>query len=228
MDIHNLSNPQSWAKCNLFSFYLLLKFFYITNHDTFLLWIYILQNWFQHPNHKRNPFQVWILFLLEAPPNTQAFYNLNHVINWTATFRHDSDLVAPYEKYFKLPESSSIEEEGENNHFKSRPSVSFQSFLECMTKKYNRWRKKCFLFTQDFHLHSFPIFYILSQSSSLPNQMEENDELSFIPESTTNNETIDDQRNKVAWFVSNCGAKNSRLEYARELAKYIQVDIFGS
>lgn len=97
----------------------------------------MLQNWFQHPNHERSPFQVWILFLLEAPPNTQAFYNLNHVINWTATFRHDSDLVAPYEKYFKLPESSSIEEEGESNHFKSRPSVSFQSFLECMTKKIN-------------------------------------------------------------------------------------------
>lgn len=47
------------------------------------------------------------------------------------------------------------------------------------------------------------------------------------------NETVDrvdkeDNRNRVAWFVSNCGAKNSRLEYARELAKYIDVDIYGS
>lgn len=32
---------------------------------------------------------------------------------------------------------------------------------------------------------------------------------------------------KVAWFVSNCGAKNNRLEYAEELSKYITVDIYG-
>ena len=31
----------------------------------------------------------------------------------------------------------------------------------------------------------------------------------------------------VAWFVSNCYARNNRLEYAKELQKYIQVDIYG-
>lgn len=30
---------------------------------------------------------------------------------------------------------------------------------------------------------------------------------------------------KVAWFVSNCGARNNRLGYARELAKYIDVSL---
>lgn len=33
---------------------------------------------------------------------------------------------------------------------------------------------------------------------------------------------------KVAWFVSNCGARNNRLQYAQELSKHIQVDIYGS
>ena len=33
---------------------------------------------------------------------------------------------------------------------------------------------------------------------------------------------------KVAWFVSNCEAKNGRLDYARQLGKYIQVDIYGA
>ena len=33
---------------------------------------------------------------------------------------------------------------------------------------------------------------------------------------------------KVAWFVSNCGAKNNRLEYAHALQKYIDVDIYGT
>lgn len=30
---------------------------------------------------------------------------------------------------------------------------------------------------------------------------------------------------KVAWFVSNCGARNGRLQYAHELGKHIQVKI---
>ena len=32
----------------------------------------------------------------------------------------------------------------------------------------------------------------------------------------------------VAWFVSNCGARNGRLNYAKELSKYIEVDIYGA
>ncbi|KAL4717377.1 hypothetical protein ACJJTC_017264 [Scirpophaga incertulas] len=33
---------------------------------------------------------------------------------------------------------------------------------------------------------------------------------------------------KVAWFVSNCHARNRRLQYARQLAKFISVDIYGA
>lgn len=33
---------------------------------------------------------------------------------------------------------------------------------------------------------------------------------------------------KVAWFVSNCSARNNRLQFAHELSKYIQVDIYGA
>merc|ERR1711979_34656 len=32
---------------------------------------------------------------------------------------------------------------------------------------------------------------------------------------------------KVAWLVSNCNAKNKRLEYAHKLSQYIPVDIIG-
>ena len=31
----------------------------------------------------------------------------------------------------------------------------------------------------------------------------------------------------IAWFVSNCRARNNRLEYVKKLQKYIQVDIYG-
>lgn len=40
-------------------------------------------------------------------------------------------------------------------------------------------------------------------------------------------ELIGNKNRQVAWFVSNCHAANNRLEYAKELAKYINVDIYG-
>lgn len=35
------------------------------------------------------------------------------------------------------------------------------------------------------------------------------------------------QNATIVWFVSNCHAKNKRLEYVQELAKHIKVDIYG-
>ncbi|KAK2143839.1 hypothetical protein LSH36_808g00028 [Paralvinella palmiformis] len=43
--------------------------------------------------------QIWILYLLEAPLHTQRLHDLNGLINWTATYRRDSTLVTPYEKF---------------------------------------------------------------------------------------------------------------------------------
>lgn len=113
------------------------------------------QDRFQWPNQRRHPNQIWILFLLECPPHTQSFRNIRHAINWTATYRSDSDIVAPYAKYISLPTTSH--------------ELQFRSNFS-------------------------------------------SDKL---------------RGNKVAWFVSNCGARNMRLEYARELGKYMDVDIFG-
>lgn len=32
----------------------------------------------------------------------------------------------------------------------------------------------------------------------------------------------------AAWFVSNCYARNGRQNYAQELKKHLQVDVYGS
>lgn len=49
---------------------------------------------------RQNLNQIWIAFLLESPYNTQLFRPVDsNIFNWTATYRHDSDIVAPYEKY---------------------------------------------------------------------------------------------------------------------------------
>ncbi|XP_018336546.1 glycoprotein 3-alpha-L-fucosyltransferase A [Agrilus planipennis] len=98
--------------------------------------------------------QVWILYLLECPYHTSNFARLQGVINWTATYRMDSDIVAPYEKW---------------------------------------------------------IYY------------DDN-----VKEKSQHKDYAANKTKKVAWFVSNCGAKNHRLAYATELSKYIQVDIYGA
>ncbi|XP_031834464.1 glycoprotein 3-alpha-L-fucosyltransferase A isoform X1 [Nomia melanderi] len=46
---------------------------------------------------RRSPKQVWMLYFLECPYHTQSVKNA--VINWTATYRRDSDIVAPYERW---------------------------------------------------------------------------------------------------------------------------------
>jgi len=49
-------------------------------------------------------FQVWILYFLECPYHTQHV-KFNDVFNWTATYRRDSDIVAPYERWAYYDES---------------------------------------------------------------------------------------------------------------------------
>ncbi|KAL5013396.1 hypothetical protein ScPMuIL_007666 [Solemya velum] len=50
--------------------------------------------------------QIWILFTLESPYHTPDWGAFNDLINWTATYRHDSVLVGPYNKFvpFDQPE----------------------------------------------------------------------------------------------------------------------------
>ncbi|KAH3804094.1 hypothetical protein DPMN_132375 [Dreissena polymorpha] len=47
----------------------------------------------------RHPDQVWIMFGLESPEASPMYTNLNDVINWTATYRFDSTMVTPYDKF---------------------------------------------------------------------------------------------------------------------------------
>ncbi|XP_065575058.1 glycoprotein 3-alpha-L-fucosyltransferase A-like [Artemia franciscana] len=107
---------------------------------------------FIFPKHKKPLNQVWIMYMLESPLNTPRVKYQN-VINWTATYRMDSDVMAPYESWQYY-----------NPEIKSLPQTV--NFAANKTKK-------------------------------------------------------------VAWFVSNCAAKNNRLEYAKELQKHFEVDIYG-
>ncbi|WAR27717.1 FUCTA-like protein [Mya arenaria] len=47
----------------------------------------------------RHSDQVWIMFALESPEASPSYEGLNDVINWTATYRYDSTMVTPYDKF---------------------------------------------------------------------------------------------------------------------------------
>ncbi|XP_050403914.1 glycoprotein 3-alpha-L-fucosyltransferase A [Patella vulgata] len=47
----------------------------------------------------RKPEIVWLFFCLESPRATTTFHLLENLVNWTATYRSDSTIVAPYEKW---------------------------------------------------------------------------------------------------------------------------------
>ncbi|XP_030030200.2 glycoprotein 3-alpha-L-fucosyltransferase A [Manduca sexta] len=106
-------------------------------------------------NVKRPINQIWILYYLECPYHTASLRPSSlDVFNWTSTYRRDSDIVAPYE----------------------------------------RW-----------------VYHD-----------------SLITERDLDRNYAANKTKKVAWFVSNCHARNRRLQYARQLSKYIQVDIYGA
>jgi len=112
----------------------------------------IFKDRFVPPRYDRPANQLWMMYMLECPMHTQ-FFKQKDVFNWTATYRSDSTLVAPYSRWEYYDEN-----------------------IKVLPVKKNFAEKK---------------------------------------------------KKKVAWFVSNCNAKNNRLEYAQALSKFIQVDIFG-
>lgn len=121
-----------------------------------------------YPGVDRPANQVWILYHLECPYHTQSI-KVPDSINWTATYRRDSDIVAPYERWTYFDPQVGIEE-----HVSRLLPVHPQVKQKAQNKDYAANKTK-----------------------------------------------------KVAWFVSNCGARNNRLQYAKELGKYIDVDIYG-
>ena len=99
--------------------------------------------------------QIWIVYMLESPFHTGPLESVRNLINMTATYRIDSTIVTPYERFVPYENASQY---------------------QLLPPKRN---------------------YASGKSK------------------------------KVAWFVSNCSPKNNRMGYARELSKYIEVDIYG-
>lgn len=54
------------------------------------------------PEHQRPTKQIWIMYTLESPLSMSFHQVGDDAVNWTATYRQDSELAAPYEKWIKF------------------------------------------------------------------------------------------------------------------------------
>jgi glycoprotein 3-alpha-L-fucosyltransferase len=62
--------------------------------------IVLFKDHFTQPTYKRPIKQLWMLYMLECPLHTQMFkVHAKGAFNWTATYRSDSTIVAPYERW---------------------------------------------------------------------------------------------------------------------------------
>ena len=54
----------------------------------------------------KRPGQIWVAFFLESPLNSQSLASFRNKLDWMATYRRDSTLVTPYEKFVSFPNAS--------------------------------------------------------------------------------------------------------------------------
>ncbi|CDW55708.1 glycoprotein 3 alpha L fucosyltransferase [Trichuris trichiura] len=80
---------------------------------------------------RRDAHQIWIFFSLESPLNTPSFANLNGVVNWTATYRLDSDIPIPYGLY--KPIGRVISSEYKQSWFAGKSSLVAWFSSNCFT-----------------------------------------------------------------------------------------------
>ncbi|KAK2162782.1 hypothetical protein LSH36_91g00008 [Paralvinella palmiformis] len=64
---------------------------------------------FDNVHQPRPPGQIWILFLLESPENVADFTSHRDVYNWTATYRLDSTINTPYERFIPYANASDVQ-----------------------------------------------------------------------------------------------------------------------
>ena len=83
----------------------------------------LFQNAVIKPPFRKSKDQIWILFYLESPHHTGSLSMFNHLFNWTATYRRDSTIVTPYEKYVPYENITSL------------PSRPVKNYAEGKTKK---------------------------------------------------------------------------------------------
>ena len=79
------------------------------------------------------PDQIWMEFMLEAPPNRKMFPPPDKHINWTATYRTDSTIVAPYERFVQFANVTKLPEKPARNYAIGKTKMASWFVSNCDT-----------------------------------------------------------------------------------------------
>jgi hypothetical protein len=82
--------------------------------------------------------QIWVYFALESPLYTQNLAHAKGLVNWTATYRRDSVIVAPYEKY--MPYKPGITDRPQQNNYAAGKTKLVAWFVSNCAAKSGRSR----------------------------------------------------------------------------------------
>lgn len=80
----------------------------------------LFKDYINHPATHRPSKQIWVLFMLESPFHTAAFTGLNSQVNWTATYRTDSTMVTPYERFTPFANYTSLPDRAPRDYAKGK------------------------------------------------------------------------------------------------------------
>ncbi|XP_064634590.1 glycoprotein 3-alpha-L-fucosyltransferase A-like isoform X2 [Lineus longissimus] len=84
---------------------------------------------------KRNG-QIWVYFSLESPLHTSTLRHVRGLVNWTATYRRDSVIVAPYEKF--VPYTAGVTEKPQQKNYASGKTKMVAWLVSNCAAKSNR------------------------------------------------------------------------------------------
>ena len=77
--------------------------------------------------------QIWMSYLLEAPPNAIIFTPSGGPVNWTATYRTDSTIVAPYERFVTFANVTKLPEKPTRNYALGKTKQAAWFVSNCAT-----------------------------------------------------------------------------------------------
>lgn len=83
----------------------------------------------------KKPGQLYMLYLLESPFHTERTMHKD-VFNWTASYRRDSDIVAPYEKWVYY--DSKVRQLEQNKNYAENKTKKVNKSFEKAKKKHSQ------------------------------------------------------------------------------------------
>ncbi len=95
--------------------------------------VVLIQNTYEAMNVRKLPNQIWVLWALESPINLIDLRWLKDRINWTATYRSDSTIVTPYEKFVPFSNFTELPATPARNYARGKTKMVAWFVSNCAT-----------------------------------------------------------------------------------------------